>query len=237
MKAIDFENGSSILFTTGDYQVEMCLTAQEWKEALVKRAKFYDVTEDQILSPEGDEFDYQSNCKLFIVKRNNEIVGTVRSLTYNSAYGWQACQLSGYYPESFEAFDTKMRTPILESSRFAISPKLDRRASFEIQGILFRVHNLAVQVEQVDYMTTIIRPRHQRFYEKYMGMNPIAPTRVLVGLDLVPMAVSLPQECSFKYSDPEVLGIDTEACIERYKELRTRLLAFSGIFSSSTMSA
>ncbi|MEL7534092.1 MAG: GNAT family N-acyltransferase [Bacteroidota bacterium] len=237
MKAINYEKDSSILFTTGDYQVEMCLTAQQWKAALVKRAKFYDVTEDQLLSPEGDEFDYQSNCKLFTVKRGNEIVGTVRSLTYNSAYGWQACQLSGYYPESFEAFDTQNRTALLESSRFAISPKLDRRASFEIQGILFRVHNIAVAVEQVDYMTTIIRPRHQRFYEKYMGMHAIAPMKVMVGLDLVPMAVSLPQECSFSYSDIETLGIDIQSCIERYKELRTRLLAFSGIFSSSTMSA
>ncbi|MEM6346708.1 MAG: GNAT family N-acyltransferase [Bacteroidota bacterium] len=233
MKAINYERDNSILFTSGDYQVEMCLSPQEWEEALKSRAQFYAVTEDQILSPEGDEFDYQSNCKLFIVKRHGEILGTVRSLTYNAAYGWQACQLSGYYPESFASLAAKRRSPILESSRFAISPELDRRTSFEIQGILFRVHNIAVQVEQVDYMTTIIRPRHQRFYEKYMGMNAIAPIKMMVGLDLVPMAVSLPQECSFTYADPETLGIDVATCIERYKELRTRLLAFSGIFSNS----
>lgn len=233
MKAIDYVMDSSTLFTTGEYQVEMCLSAAQWKEALTSRAKFYEVTDDQNLTPEGDEFDYQSNCKLFIVKRHEEIVGTVRSLTYNAAYGWQDCQLSVYYPKAFSAFEGKMRTPILESSRFAISPDLDRRASFEIQGILFRVHNIAVEVEQVEHMTTIIRPRHKRFYEKYMGMNAIAPEKVMVGLALVPLAVSLPQECSFSYSNPEKLGIDPQACIERYKELRTRLLAYSGIFSSS----
>lgn len=236
MKPINYVKDSSILFTSGDYQVEMCLTAPQWKEALASRAEFYEVTDDQNLSPEGDEFDYQSNCKLFIVKRKNEIVGTVRSLTYNAAYGWQDCQLSVYYPESFDAFDTKMRTPLLESSRFAVSPNLDRRASFEIQGILFRVHSIAVEVEQVGYMTTMIRPRHKRFYEKYMGMNALAPEKVMAGLELVPLTVSLPQECSFSYSHPETLGIDPLACIERYKELRTRLLAYSGIFSS-TLSA
>ncbi len=215
---------SSVLFSSGEFQVELCITPEQLEAALAARARFYETVEDLSVSPHGDEFDFQANAKVFVVKREKEILGTIRNIAYTPSYYWADCQISKYYPEALNSIGG-IKTPLLESNRFAISSYVNRKTAFKIQGMLFRVQKTGFEVEKVKYMTTLVRPQHIGFYKKYMGMHAIAEAKELLNSILVPISVAPPAECTFPYSLPETLGIDMDTCVARYKVLKQRLRA------------
>ena len=215
---------SSVLFSSGEFQVELCITPEQLEAALAARARFYETVEDLSVSPHGDEFDFQANAKVFVVKREKEILGTIRNIAYNQAYDWRSCVTTHYWPEVVKVLGGE-RIPLLESSRFAIQVGLNRYESLKIQGMLFRVHSLAYEVESHAYFTTFVRPKHSRFYEKFIGMTAVAEDKVVFGTLTRPLAVVPPAECTFPYSLPEILGIDMDTCIARYQVLKERHLA------------
>ncbi|MEM9984727.1 MAG: hypothetical protein AAF804_06495 [Bacteroidota bacterium] len=224
MSPHDLTPEGSLLFQSVDFSVYLCLHQDSLRQALLARSHFYQVAEDLKVSPQGDDLDWLPNAKVFTVWRHGQILGTIRNLVYNQAYQWQDCMLSRYHPRSLDALEGP-ETPLLESSRFAVAPGLDRRTAFQVQGILFRVQVMANQSEDIRHVTTIVRPNHIRFYEKYMSMRVIDEEMEYDGHRYTVMAVPALEKCTFSYSQPEALGIDEAACLIRYAELKAQLLS------------
>ena len=218
---------SPVLFSSGEFQVELCITPEQLDVALAARARFYEAADDVRVSPEGDQFDRQANAKVFVVKREGKILGTIRNLIQSSESSWLECQLSYYFPEGLVALGSS-KTPFLEVSRLAEDTRLDRRTALCVQGMLFRAQVISTTAESVVYSTSLI-PRHSRFYKKYMQMSP-----QLYGIKIYDVETTLvvghaPTECTFSYSLPETLGINMHTCIARYKVLKQRILTSSNL--------
>lgn len=234
MKKATQHNANHILFSSHGFHVEMCISESSLQAALHARYRAY-YGNDSIPAHNSesfeDNFDRNPNFKVFAVWKNGEVVGTIRNAVYSSKFDWQDTYHTTHQAEDLNRF-FKEKVTLLESTRFAVIPELKNTEGRTVQGILFRIQQIAQAAEKVDYLITGVRSNHKKFYEKFMGCTslgweidfttqkyPLFPCHGHI------MQVKCPRECTFPYSYWDYLEIDQEEMIKRYQYLSESKLA------------
>lgn len=168
-----------VLFETNGYLAEMCMSPESREIAFHLRYRAY--LEADAIPPNPQElcidpFDEQSNSRTFLIWYEDRPVASVRSLTWSEAYQWQSTSSIQYFRDEVDEH-LGSQTPLLESNRYVVDPEFTGRKSLTAQMLLFRIQTLGALADACEYVITAVRPKHVRFYERFMNFYPISEVK------------------------------------------------------------
>ena len=164
------------LFSADGYLAEMCISEESLRTAYHLRYQAYRHAEAIPENEEKlciDQYDSQENSRTFLIWYDNQPVASVRSLTWSSHYQWQLTPSVKYFQEDVHQHLGK-QIPLLESNRYVVAPDFKGRKSFTAQMLMYRIQTLGSIVDQCAYVITAVRPKHVKFYERFMNFQSIS---------------------------------------------------------------
>lgn len=183
-------NPAHVLFKEEAYTAEMCLDHQSLSLAYHLRYRAYLKAGAIPVNPYEmctDDYDDQANARTFLIWYEDQAVASVRSFTWSSAFNWQTTPSLDMFPKDIKA-NLGWRIPLLESNRYVVDPDFQGRKSLNAQMLLFRIQSLGALVDECSYVITAMRPRHIKFYQRFMGFYPISEPKAI---DLVRFPIQL----------------------------------------------
>ena len=120
-----------------------------------------------------DPYDDQRNARTYLIWYEGRPVASVRSLTWSAAYDWDPTPSVKYFAKDVDRH-LGIQTPLLESNRYVVAPDFQGRQSLRAQMLLFRIQTLGTLADGCEYVITAVRPRHVRFYERFMNFEAIS---------------------------------------------------------------
>jgi hypothetical protein len=207
-----------VLFREGDYTAEMCLAPTSLETAYRLR---YDAYVAAAAIPENadrrfvDRYDGQDNARTYLLWHTGRPVASVRSLTWSSAYDWAPTPSVEYFRAEV-AEHLGLRTPLLESNKYVVAPDFQGRQSLTAQLLLFRIQLLGLLADGCTYVITAVRPRHVRFYERFMDFFAISEAIEVPDVQFPIQLLATTVEGREKLQQKSPVTVFREADLDRY---------------------
>lgn len=207
-----------ILFEVDGYTAEICIEPESLNLAYHLRYQAY--RQAEAISANAaetctDPFDGQQNARTFLIWYQNKAVASVRSLTWSADYDWVPTPSINIFRLEVEQF-LGLSSPILESNRYVTAPEFTGRKSLTAQMLLFRIQTLGALVDQCAYVITAVRPRHVKFYERFMNFYSISEPKEVEAVSFQIQLLATPIASKDKLSESSSLATYEEADLERY---------------------
>lgn len=182
MKKISYVSPAShpfkdqVFCTHNGFTVEVCRRPESKATAFALRYRAYrnndsiPANEEELLY---DEYDFQAHSQVHLVWYEGKPVATVRACIWSQQYDWAATEAVNYFSQDIKK-SLGLRTPLLESNRYAVDPDFQGRKSLFAQILMFRVHALNSAVHRCNHIITSVREKHAPFYRRFLGMNMIS---------------------------------------------------------------
>ena len=158
------------------YIVELCQHRDSLKTAFELRSMAHEPF-THFKEPSGklyyDKFDNEPHSYTFLVWKNNQALGSIRSLVYSDYYNWRPTEAMGIFTEDINR-EIGKDVGFIESDRLIMNPKFQWRQSTSAQLALFQMHIISAQAHKVDQIITIIKKSELDLYEKFLGMDKIS---------------------------------------------------------------
>ena len=207
-----------VLFSTDGYVAELCIERESIDTAYHLRYRAYlsadaiPPNEDQICV---DKYDPQKNARTFLIWYEGKPVASVRSLTWSKTYSWESTPSVNYFRKEI-AQNLGDNIPLLESNRYVVDPDFTGRKSLNAQMLLFRIQTLGSIVDKCEYVITAVRPKHVKFYERFMNFKsisePLKPEEVAFPIQLL----ATPVISREKLAQNSALATYEDADLQRY---------------------
>lgn len=215
-----------MLFETNGYLAEMCINQESLENAYHLRYRAYlhaDAIEPNPQELCIDPYDQQDNSRTFLIWYEGQAIASVRSLTWSAAYQWQSTPSLHYFKEEVTE-NLGMHTPLLESNRYVVDPNFNGRKSLSAQMLLFRIQTLGSIADQCDFVITAVRPRHVRFYERFMNFYPISEVKSASEVRFPIQLLATPVASREKLAENSRLAAFEPEDLERYQQCLEKLL-------------
>lgn len=214
-----------ILFEVDGFVAEMCIEKESLETAYHLRYQAYLDAEAIPPNPEQqctDPFDAQKNARTFLIWHEGKPVASVRSLTWSADYDWAPTPSINYFKKEVDQY-IGLGYPILESNRFVTEPDFTGRKSLTAQMLLFRIQTLGALVDQCAYVITAVRPRHAKFYERFMNFKAISAAIKVPEVSFDIQLLATPVASKDKLSQSSNIAAFQEADLEKYQNCLQRL--------------
>lgn len=218
------------LFEESGYTAEMCIEQESLEIAYHLRYRAY-VNVDAI-SPNTeqlctDKFDEQQNARTYLIWYEGQPVASVRSLSWSAAYQWAPTPSVQLFSAEIDQ-QLGLSASLLESNRYVVAPDFTGRPSLTAQMLLFRVQTLAAIADHCDHVITAVRPRHVRFYERFMNFRVISEAIEVSEVKFPIQLLTTPVSSKEKLAQSSGIAAYQEIDLERYmhclKHLKKHLL-------------
>ncbi len=183
-------NPAQVLFREEAYTTEMCLNTQSLSLAYHLRYRAYlqaGIISENPYEMYTDDYDNQANARDFLIWHENQAVASVRSFTWSSAYNWQGTPCLDIFPKEIKE-KLGWRIPFLESNRWVLDPDFQGSKSRHAHALIFRIQGIGAIIDQCNFIVSALSPRHEKFYEEFMGFYPISEVKTI---DSAPFPVQL----------------------------------------------
>lgn len=190
MKTTLLPKAHQLLFEAEGFTAEMCLEQESLDLAYHLRYKAYLHAEGVSANKEErviDAYDGQKNTRTFLIWHEGRPVASVRSFTWSADYDWERTPSIDLFEESVSK-TLGLQTTLLESNRYVVDPEFKGRKSLTAQMLLFRIQSVGALLDQCAYVITAVRPKHVRFYERFMNFYPISEP---IEIDMVTFPIQL----------------------------------------------
>lgn len=215
-----------VLFETNGYLAEMCIGQESLEIAYHLRYRAYlhaDAIEPNAHELCTDPFDEQENSRTFLIWYEGQPVASVRSLTWSADFQWQSTPSLEYFKEEVTEH-LGINIPLLESNRYVVDPDFNGRKSLTAQMLLFRIQTLGSLADQCDYVITAVRPRHVRFYERFMNFYPISGVKSASEVKFPIQLLATPVSSREKLVQNSSLAAFEPEDLDRYKRCLDKLV-------------
>lgn len=208
-----------VLFEVDGYTAEICIEPESLQLAYHLRYQAYrhadaiPVNEQAICT---DPFDEQRNARTFLIWYDDQAVASVRSLTWAASYDWAPTPSINFFKAEVDQY-IGLSSPILESNRYVTAPDFTGRRSLTAQMLLFRIQTLGALVDQCAYVITAVRPRHVKFYERFMNFSSISDPLKVDEVSFEIQLLATPIASKDKLSQSSAIATYDEADLERYQ--------------------
>ena len=216
-----------ILFEVDGFTAEMCLEEESLDLAYHLRYQAY-FQADAI--PHNDEerctdpYDRQKNARTYLIWHGGRPVASVRSLTWSAEYDWDPTPSVKYFAADVDRH-LGIQTPLLESNRYVVAPDFKGRQSLTAQMLLFRIQTLGTLADACDYVITAVRPRHARFYERFMNFEVISDPIEVPEVSFPIQLLSTAAASRDKLAQSSAIAAFEEADLDRYRRCLEQLYA------------
>ncbi len=206
------------LFEESGYTAEMCIEQESLEIAYHLRYRAY-LNVDAI-GPNAeqlftDKFDQQKNARTYLIWFEGQPVASVRSLTWSAAYQWAPAPSVQFFSAEIEQ-QLGLTASLLESNRFVVDPSFTGRQSLTAQMLLFRVQTLASLADHCDHVITAVRPRHVRFYERFMNFRVISEAIEVSEVKFPIQLLTTPVSSKEKLAQSNGIAAYQEVDLEKY---------------------
>lgn len=207
-----------ILFEVDGYTAEICIEHESLNLAYHLRYQAYRHAEAIPANPEEtctDPFDQQQNARTFLIWHEKKAVASVRSLSWTAEYDWAPTPSIDIFRSEVDQF-LGLSSPILESNRYVTAPDFTGRKSLTAQMLLFRIQTLGALADQCAFVITAVRPRHVKFYERFMNFYSISEPKEVEAVSFQIQLLATPIASKDKLSESSSIATYQEADLERY---------------------
>lgn len=207
-----------LLFEVDGYTAEMCIEQESLETAFRLRYRAY--LEADAIPPNSekqfyDSFDSQQNARTFLIHFEGKPVASIRSLTWSADYNWAPTPSVNFFRAEIDQ-ELGADTPLLESNRFVVDPSFQGRKSLTAQMLLFRVQTLGSIADSCEHVITAVRPKHVRFYERFMNFHSISVPISVPEVSFPIQLLSTPVSSREKLSENSKLASFAEADLTNY---------------------
>lgn len=218
-----------VLFATNNgYLAEMCIEQDSLEIAYHLRYRAYrnvDAIPSNSEELFTDPYDQQKNSRTFLIWYEDRPVASVRGLIWSADYSWAPAPSVKIFEKEVEKH-LGLRTPLLESNRYVVDPEFTGRKSLNAQMLLFRIQTLASIADKCEYVITAVRPRHVRFYERFMNFYPISESKTVAQVNFPIQLLATPLSSREKLAQNSSIAAFEPADLEQYinclKQLRSK---------------
>lgn len=207
-----------ILFEVDGYTAEICIEPESLDLAYHLRYLAYRHADAIPPNPAAtctDSFDNQRNARTFLIWHEGQAVASVRSLTWSAEYEWTSTPSIGLFRKEVDQY-LGLSSPILESNRYVTAPDFTGRKSLTAQMLLFRIQTLGALADQCAYVITAVRPRHVKFYERFMNFFSISDPIQVEAVSFEIQLLATPIASKDKLAQSSSIATYEEADLERY---------------------
>ncbi|NRB47971.1 MAG: hypothetical protein HRU41_09895 [Saprospiraceae bacterium] len=208
-----------VLFEVNGYTAEICIEPESLQLAYHLRYQAYRHADAIPANEEAictDSFDEQRNARTFLIWFEDQTVASVRSLTWSASYDWAPTPSINFFKTEVDHY-IGLSSPILESNRYVTAPDFTGRKSLTAQMLLFRIQTLGALVDQCAYVITAVRPRHVKFYERFMNFFSISDPLKVDEVSFEIQLLATPIASKDKLSKSSAIATYEEADLERYQ--------------------
>lgn len=208
-----------VLFEVDGYTAEICIEPESLQLAYHLRYQAYRHADAIPVNEQAtctDPFDDQRNARTFLIWYDDQAVASVRSLTWSASYDWAPTPSINFFKSEVDQY-IGLSSPILESNRYVTAPDFTGRRSLTAQMLLFRIQTLGALVDQCAYVITAVRPRHVKFYERFMNFFSISDPLKVDEVSFEIQLLATPIASKDKLSQSSAIAAYEEADLERYQ--------------------
>ncbi len=216
-----------LLFTANGFVAEMCLEEESLDLAYHLRYQAYYQAEAIAANAAErctDRYDEQPNARTYLIWYDGRPVASVRSLTWSAEYDWAPTPSVRYFEADIDQH-LGSRVPLLESNRYVVAPDFTGRLSLTAQMLLFRIQTLGTIADGCAYVITAVRPRHARFYERFMNFTVISEPIEVPEVQFPIQLLATPAASREKLAESSAIAAFEEADLERYRQCLAQLQA------------
>ena len=216
-----------ILFTENDFTAEMCIEEESLELAYHLRYRAYrnvDAIPSNAREIFTDKYDQQNNVRTYLVWHDGQPVASVRSLTWSEDYDWALTDSMVLFKNEIDVV-IGLETPILESNRYVVDPEFNGRKSLMAQMLLFRVQSIASHVDNCHYVITAVRPRHAKFYKRFMNFEPISEAISVESVAFPIQLLATPVASRKKLAESSSMAAFKNADLENYTNCLRKMRA------------
>lgn len=207
-----------LLFEESGYTAEMCIEQESLDTAYHLRYQAYlnaDAIGPNTAQLFTDKFDRQENARTYLIWFEGQPVASVRSLTWSAAYQWASTPSVQFFSTEIDQ-KIGLDASLLESNRFVVDPNFTGRQSLTAQMLLFRVQTLASLADHCHHVITAVRPRHTRFYERFMNFQIISEPIEVAEVSFPIQLLTTPVSSKEKLAQSSGIATYQERDLERY---------------------
>lgn len=128
-----------------------------------------------------DEFDRQDHCTSFLLTAGSMPLASIRALVHGPRSAWRRTVAHAVYADAIHAA-IGADSSFVESNRFVVEPS-SNSLDLSILLVLFKAIAIAAVSEEVQWIVTAVRKKHEGVYTKWLGFQRISEPRFYPGLD------------------------------------------------------
>lgn len=207
-----------ILFEVDGYTAEICIEPESLNLAYHLRYLAYRHADAIPTNTEAtciDPYDQQRNARTFLIWHEGRAIASVRSLTWSDEYDWASTPSIKFFRKQVDQY-LGLSSPILESNRYVTAPDFVGRKSLTAQMLLFRIQTLGALADECAYVITAVRPRHVKFYERFMNFYSISEPLKVEEVSFEIQLLATPIASKDKLSESSSIAAYEEADLARY---------------------